>query len=151
MSTSRQYIPTKVALSVTGLSTLAAANYATSIAKDNSAAQPFEQMVEVSVTVGSTPSTSTGMQALVFAKASYDGGATWQSGPETGTTSTDEADLTFLGAVPVRTAGPHTKAFPVSAAFGCVPPMLKFIVRNDTGVTFTAGTVSLADMTPTAA
>jgi hypothetical protein len=151
MAVSKVVPGTKTALACPSLPTLPAATYCVSSNKDSSANQPFEVMVEVSVAVSSAPSTSTGMQVAVFAQASYDGGTTWQSGPTSGTDATNEPDMTFLGVVPVKSSGntpPHVRSFPVGLCFGGVlPPLFRVVLKNDTGVALTQGTVATIEFT----
>lgn len=129
------------AVTVTGFATLASATYAVSATITPTTTVALDQVVEVSAATTNTPAGN--KQVLVFAQASYDGGTTWQSGPTSGTTATDEPDLTFLGALPVNSAtATHTKAFTVAASYGGIlPPLLRIVVKNDLGVALTAGTL----------
>lgn len=147
MSIVKQVVGSKSALAVTGLATLANATYAVSAVKDNTASQPLDLLVELSVTPGTVAGNK---QAVLFAKASLDGTA-YQSGPESGTTVTDEPDLTLIGVLPLNTsAAAQTKMFAVAAAFGGVlPPYLKFVVKNDSGVAFAAGTLNVSEVSGT--
>lgn len=145
MATGKLHAGTKTSLTVTGLSTLASATYVASSSYDNSTNDPVDLVVEVSVATTNTPAGN--KQLLVFAQASFDAGTTWQSGPTSGTTTTDEPDLTFLGSVPMNTASvTHTKSFSVGAAYsGALPPMVRLVLRNDLGVALTGGSVSTVE------
>jgi hypothetical protein len=131
----------KTSLTSASLATLASNNYCVSSSYDASTNDPLDVIVEVSVT--STAAPTGNKQALVFAQASYDGGTTWQTGPTTGTTATNEPDLTRLGTIQTGAAGAHMKSFSVAMAYGgVVPPMFRIIVKNDLGVALTAGAMS---------
>lgn len=147
MAIVKQVVGTKAALTVTGLSTLASATYAVSAVKDNTTNQPLDLLVELSATVGVV---ATPFAAYLFAKASLDN-VNYGSGPESGTTATDEPDLVFIGAVPANTSSiAHTRQFSVASQFaGVLPPYLKFVVKNSTGAAFTAGTLSVSEVSST--
>lgn len=140
MATVKQTVGTKTARTVSGLSTLANLSYAMSATVDNTAVQPSDQLVELTV----TPSTVSGnKQALVFALASLDG-----TSFQTGANTTDEPGMTFLGALPLNSnATVQTKAFSVAVAFGGVlPPFLRFVVKNESGAAFSSAALSTADV-----
>ncbi|MEY8688451.1 MAG: hypothetical protein AB9M53_01045 [Leptothrix sp. (in: b-proteobacteria)] len=139
----------KSALTVAGLSTLASATYALSSAYSLTTNNPIDLAVEVSVATTNAPTGN--QQVVVFAQASYDGGVTWQSGPTSGTTVTDEPDLTFIGTVPVRTASvTHTKQFTVAQAYGGnPPPLVRFVLKNDLGVALTSAAVATSEASAT--
>jgi hypothetical protein len=99
--------------------------------------------VEVSVTIASAP--SAGTQAAVYAQMSLDG-TNYQTGPTSGTATTSEPDLRLLGTVPVKEVGQHTAFFSLIDAFGFVPPYFRIVVKNDTGVVFTAGAIFTSDI-----
>lgn len=138
----------KTALASSVLGTLASATYCVSSAYTASTNSPLELMVEATVTTTNTPTGN--KQVVIFAQASYDGGTTWQSGPTSGTTTTDEPDLTFLGVIPASQAGAHTKAMPVAGAYGgTVPPMVRIVVKNDLGVALTGGSLATIEYSGT--
>lgn len=136
----------RTSLNVTGLSTLASATYCVSDAINNTTNDPLDVLVEVALATTNTPAGN--KQAVVFAKASLDG-TNYQSGPESGTTTTDEVDLTLLGVLPMATATTtHRKVFSLAAAFGGqVPAYAKVVIKNDLGVALTSGTVYTAEVT----
>lgn len=147
MATIKQTVSAKAALTVTGLSTLASATYAVSAVKDNTTNQPVDLLLELSVTPGTVASNK---QAVVFAKSSLDN-TTFSTGPESGTTTTDEPDLTFIGVLPLNTnAVAQVKHFSVASQFGGVlPPYLKFVIKNESGAAFTAGSLNVSEVVPT--
>lgn len=149
MTTIKQVVGTPASLTVTGLSTLASATYVASATKDNTANQPLDVMVEVTLATTNTPSGN--KQAVLFVIASFDN-TNFQSGPVSGTTTTDENNLTPLGIIGLPTASQtERRAFSVAAAYGGVlPPYFKVVVKNDLGVALTTGTVTTTEISATA-
>ena len=147
MATVKQVVGTLTSLTVTGFGTLASGAYVASSVYSNTN-QQLDLMVEVTAATTNTPGGN--KQVVVFAKASYDN-STWQSGPESGTTTTDEIDLTFLGVVPIAsTSTTERKSFSVASAYGGVlPPYLKIILKNDLGVALTSGSVATTEISST--
>lgn len=147
MSTIKQQVNARTALTVTGLSTLAAATYAVSSAYNCNTNQPLDVIIEVSAT---TTNTSTGnKQLFVFIQESLDG-TNFRSGPTSGTTTTDEPDLRPLGSVPMNSSSiPHMGTFSVAQALGYLPYAFKVVIKNDLGVALTAGTVYTSEITAT--
>jgi hypothetical protein len=127
------------------LSTLASATYLTSNAYDCAANDPLDVIIECEVTPGN--SVAGNKQIVIFAKASLNG-TNFQSGPESGTTATDEPDLTFVGVVPVITnSGAQRKMFSLGQAFGFIPLQFKIVVKNDSGQAIASGTIYTAEIT----
>lgn len=149
MSTVKQVVGTRTSVTATGLATLASATYVASADIDNTVNGPLDLLVEVAITPGTV---SGNKQALIFAKGSLDG-SNWQSGPESGTTSTNEPDLTYLGCIPLgANATSQMKILPVAGAFGGIlPPHVKIVVKNDSGAAFTAGTINVSEVSGTVA
>ena len=135
MASVTQIVGARTSLTVSGLSTLTANNYATSDAFNCTTDDPLDVIVEVAVTPGSV---SGNRQAVVFALASLDGTLY-----QTGNTSADEAVMNYVGALPLPSNTTlQRKMFSVAAAFGGVlPAYFKIVVKNDCGSTFTTGTV----------
>jgi hypothetical protein len=136
---------TRAALTVTGLSTLASGTYVASNAYDCSANDPLEVFVEVAVATTNTVGGNFKVDA--FIQASLDG-TNFTSGPTSGTSDTDRADLHFLGSVPMNSSSTtHRKIFPVSPLFGgFLPASFKVVLKNDVGVALTSGTVHTAEV-----
>lgn len=149
MSTVKQVIGARTALTVSSLATLASATYCVSAAVDNTTNQPIDLLVELAVTPGTV---SGNKQAILFAISSLDG-TNYSSGPTSGTTATDEDVLTQIGVVPLNTSTTaETMIFPVAAAFGGVlPPFIKFVVKNDSGASFTTGSIHVSEVSSTVA
>ena len=124
------------------MGTLAAGTYTASSAIDLSATIPLDRTFEVVATPGSTPSGNKKLD--VFAKLSLDN-SNWSSGPESGTTTTNEPDLHFLGSLPLNDTSTHTKMFALSGL--PVTRYMKLIVKNDAGVALTSGEIYAADIT----
>lgn len=150
MATGKIVAGTKTSLTVTGFSTLASATYVASSTYDNTTNKPIDLVVEV--TAQTTNTAAGNKQVKVFAQASYDN-SVFQTGPTSGTTTTDEPDLTFLGVVPMNTNSTnHIKSFSVAAAYaGSLPPYVKIILQNDLGVALTSGSVSTIEYSYTVA
>jgi len=131
-------------LTVTGLSTLAAGNYAASAEIVNSN-DPIDVLIEV--TAATTNTIGGGLQVLVFAKGSLDG-TNFGSGPESSSSTTDEPDLHYLGSLPLRSASTdHRKIFSLASAFGGVlPAKSKLVFKNDLNVALTSGSVKTAEI-----
>ena len=135
---------TRTALTSTGLSTLASATYVATSAYDCSVNDPYDVVVEVECATTNTPAGN--KQVAVFAKESLDG-TNYRSGPESGTTTTDEPNLRFLGTVPMNTASvTQRRSFSIMDAFGYVPYAFKIVLKNDLGVALTSGAVYTAEI-----
>lgn len=120
----------RTTLTTSALNSLANGTYVSAGTIDASAVDPIDTVVEVEATPGTV---SGNKQLVVFLKASFDN-SNFGSGPESGTTTTDEPNLHFLGVVPLGTNSTlQRKAFSVASALGFVPPYFKVIVKNDTG------------------
>lgn len=143
MATVKQPVGARTALTFTALPTLASATYGTSSAKDNTTNQPVDLLVELSITPGTVAGNK---QALLYALASLDG-----TNFQTGANATDQAAMTFIGALPLPSASTkQTKLFGVALAYGgSLPPFQQFVVLNDSGAAFTAGTIFISEINPT--
>jgi hypothetical protein len=143
MATVKQVVGTRTALTNSGLATLASAAYATSAVKDNTTNQPLDVLVELSITPGTVAGNK---QAVLFALASLD-----NSNFQTGANSTDEADMTLIGVLPLNSnTTAQTKMFSTAMAYGgALPPFVKYVVKNDSGATFSAGTINTAEVSAT--
>jgi hypothetical protein len=132
-------------LTVSGLSTLASATYVAGPTMTHFTNGPLDVLV---FPIVATTNTTTGnKQVVVFAQASYDGTA-FTSGPTSGTTATDEADLHYVGSIPINTSSAdHSKVFSLAAAFGGVlPHSSRLVFKNDCGVALTSATVRVAEV-----
>lgn len=136
---------TRTALTAGGLATLAASTYTASDAYDCSTNDPLEVLVEVALATTNTPTGN--KKADVFVQASLDG-TNFTSGPTSGTTTTDEPDLHYLGWIPMNTASTtHRRIFAISPLFGGVlPAAFKIVVKNDLGVALTSGAIYTAEV-----
>lgn len=148
MATIKQDVGTKTSIPFTdsSLSSLANNTFVKSTNDlDFAAVDPLDVLVELSVTVGTT---SGNRQVILYAKSSLDG-TNYTSGPESGSTATEETNLTFIGALPCNVNnGSYRGIFSVASAFGgFIPPYLRFIVKNETGAALTAGTLDYSIVT----
>ncbi|KIO49603.1 hypothetical protein [Nitrosospira sp. NpAV] len=128
--------------SVLTLGTLASATYVASAAIDLGAAVPLDVTLELECDPNGTPAGN--KQLLIFAKLSLNN-TDFGSGPESGTDTSQENDLHFIGAMPCVDTNTHRKFF--SLAGLPVTRYLKLVVKNDMGVSLTSGAVYRADIT----
>jgi len=136
MATIKQVVGTRTALTTSALNSLASVTYVSAGTITHNTSQPLDVLVEVTATPGTVAGNK---QLVVFAKISLDG-TNFTSGPESGTTTTDEPDLFFVGTVPLNTnSTAQTKTFSLAAALGGVLPYAsKIIVKNDSGAALAA-------------
>jgi hypothetical protein len=140
MTTFTQSQGAKSAALVT-MGTLAADTYIASAAIDLGANIPLDSTFEMVVTVSSPTSDK---QVILFAQLSLDG-TDFGTGPTSGSSATDEADLHWIGTLPCNSTGTHRKLFSLSGL--PVAQHIKLIARNRTGVTLTSGFIYRADIT----
>lgn len=105
--------------------------------------------IEVELEVSATPGTVSGnKQLVVFAKQSLDG-TNFGTGPESGTTTTDEPNLVFVGTVPLNTNSTLQRGiFRLSVPLGgTLPYATKIVVKNDSGAALASGSVEYSEVT----
>ena len=135
MATISAIVGTRTALTTSALNSLATATYASAGTLDLTAADPLDVLIEVTATPGTVAGNK---QVVVFAKVSLDG-TNWTTGPETGSTATDEPNLKFIGTVPCNTnATQQINTLSVVSALGFIPPHLEIVVKNETGAALAA-------------
>jgi len=136
MATVKQVVGSRTSLTTSALNSLASATFVSAGTITHNTNQPMDVLLEVTATPGTV---SGNKQLVVFAKISLDG-TNFTSGPESGTTTTDEPDLFFVGTVPLNTnSTAQTKTFSLAAALGGVLPYAsKIIVKNDSGAALAA-------------
>ncbi len=142
MATTATYAQGTRSSAVLALGTLASATYVTSSAIDLGATIPMDVTFEMEANANGTPSGN--KQLVLFCKFSLDG-TNYGSGPESGTTATEEGDLHFIGAMPTVDTNDHRKFF--SLAGLPIARYLKLVVKNDLGVALTSGNVYKSDIT----
>lgn len=142
MATTATYAQGTRSSAVLALGTLASATYVTSTAIDLGATIPMDVTFEMEANANGTPSGN--KQLVLFCKFSLDG-TNYGSGPESGTTATEEGDLHFIGAMPTVDTNDHRKFF--SLAGLPIARYLKLVVKNDLGVALTSGNVYKSDIT----
>lgn len=120
--------------------TLANGTYITSSAIDLSADIPLFITLQAEANANGTPSGN--KQLVVFLKWSLDN-TNYTSGPESGTTATEEADLHWAGSLPMNDTNDHRKEFVVYPR----GRYMKIVCKNDCGVALTSGEVYRADFT----
>ena len=127
---------------VLALGTLASGTYICSSAIDLGATIPVDVTFEVECNPNGTPTGN--KQLVLFAKFSLDN-TNYGSGPESGTTTTEEADLHLLGVLPTVDTNDHRKFFSLQGL--PITRYLKLVAKNDMGVALTSGNVYRADIT----
>jgi len=150
MATSKQIVGTRTSLSFTGLSTLAYQTYVqNTTAYDCSTNQPIDVIIEVEVATTSTPSGN--KRVKVFIQDSLNG-TNFRTGPTSGTTTTREPNLAFLGLVPLTTSSTTERGFfSIVNALGYVPDSFYIVIQNDAGVALTSGAVYTSEISNTIA
>ncbi len=126
--------------SLLSLGTLANGTYVTATAVDLGATIPPFFTLQAECDPNGTPSGN--KQLVIFLKWSLDG-TNYTSGPESGTTVTEEADLHWVGTMPTNDTNTHRKEFVVYPK----GRYFKIVVKNDMGVALTSGDVYRADFT----
>lgn len=148
MADIKAVVQAQTSLTVTGLNALNAATYVVSEIIDHSVNDPLDVLVDVEITLGGAAgNTTAGRQIVVFAKGSIDG-TNFSSGPEANTDATNEAQLHFVGTLPIA-ANLQTgrKTFSLAAAFGgLLPKKTKLVFKNDTGTVTTGASVQYAEV-----
>ncbi len=131
-----QIVGSRTSLTTSAMDSLANGTYVSCGTINHTTNDPLDVLIEVKATPGTV---SGNKQLVVFAKGSLDG-TNFESGPESGTTTTDEPNLTFIGTVPLGTnSTAQTGIFSLAMAFGGVlPQQTKIIVRNDSGAALAA-------------
>ncbi len=149
MATVKQIVGTRTALTVTDLGTLASGTYVTSAAYTANTNQPLDVIVEVEIATTNTPA---GNKLLsVFVKESLDG-TNFRSGPESGTTTTDEQNLRFLGSIPMNSVATTQRGtFSIAEPLGYCPYAFKVVLKNDLGVALTSGAAYTSEISSTVA
>jgi hypothetical protein len=124
------------------LASLATGTYAATAAIDLGASIPLDVTFEVECLPSA--STSGNKQLVLFAKLSLDN-SNFGSGPESGTTTTNEPDLHWVGTLPCNDNTTHRRFFNLAGL--PITRYLKLVIKNDTGVTLTSGNIYRADIT----
>src|SRR5574337_22372 len=150
MATIKQVVGSRTSLAYTGLSTLASATYVQNTTAYNCTTNsPVDMIVEVDVTTTNTPTGN--QQVVVFIRESIDG-TNFRSGPTSGTSTTNEANLRVMGTVPMASASTtQIGLFSVASVLGYVPGYFYIVIKNDLGVALTSGTVYTSEVSATVA
>lgn len=151
MATVKQVVGSRTSLTTSALNSLASATFVSAGTITHNTNQPLDVLVEVTATPGTV---SGNKQLLVYAKASLDG-SNQTTGPETGTTVTDEPNLYYVGTLPLNTnSTTQTKVFSLAAAYGgLLPYASEIVLRNDSGAALNAsgGSVYYSEISATVA
>lgn len=133
----------RTSITATNLNSLANVTYATCSAVNIDSSDALDVLVEVAVTPGTV---SGNKQAKVFCIVTIDGSdANWTTGPVSGTTTTDEANLYFIGLLPLGTnATLQRRIWSLLDKLGFVPTRFQIVVFNDSGAAFASSGNSAA-------
>lgn len=148
MASIKQIVGTRTSLAFTGLATLASATYVrNTTAYDCTTNQPLDIIIEVDAATTNTPASN--KQLVVFIQESLDG-TNFRSGPTSGTTTTDEPNLRFLGTLPINTSAvTQIGTFSVVQNLGYIPTKFYVVIKNELGVALTSGTVFTSEISST--
>ncbi|HXE49557.1 MAG TPA: hypothetical protein VN663_14355 [Ramlibacter sp.] len=119
------------------LTSLASATYAVlgTITHNSGGKTPLDCLVEVYCKPGTVSSLK---QLTIFAQKSLDG-TNFESGPTSGTTTTDEPNLTYVGTVPLNSnTTSERRIFSLAQVFGSLPFATKLIAKNESGAALSA-------------
>jgi hypothetical protein len=130
---------TQLAGAAAAMNSLASANFVTlgTITHNASGKVPLDCLVELSITPGTVAGNK---QVILYAQVSMDG-VNFGTGPVSGATATDEANLRWVGTLPLGTnATLQRDVFSLAAAMrgGVLPYATRLIVKNDTGAILAA-------------
>lgn len=123
---------TQLSGAAAALNSLASATYVVLGTITHTTNDPLDCKVELKVTPGTV---SSNKRVLLFCQASLDG-TNFETGPTSGTTTTDEPNLRYIGTVPCNSnSTAQTGIFDMSAAYpsGALPYASKLIAKNETG------------------
>lgn len=147
MPTTLQPVGPRTALTSTGFSTLASATYVATSAYTTATNKPLDVAVEVEAATTNVPSGN--KQIVVFIQESLDG-TNFRTGPTSGTTTTDEPNLRFIGTIPMNSqTATQRGTFSVLQSLGYIPFAFKIVLKNDLGVALTSGAVYTAEIVAT--
>lgn len=144
MANITQIVGARTALTATGLATLASGTYVASANYTANTNKPLDVVVEVDAATTNTPSGN--KQLVVFVQESLDG-TNYRSGPNSGTTTDNEANLRLLGTVPMNEASvTQVGTFSVAQSLGYCPYAFRVVVKNELGVALTTGTLFTSEI-----
>lgn len=126
----------RTSLTTSAMNSLSNGNYVSCGTMTHTTNDPLEAFIEVKVTPGTV---SGNKQAVVFVRGSLDG-SNFESGPVSGSTTTDEPNLRYVGTIPLNTnSTAQTKIFSLASVYkGCLPYASEVVVKNDSGAAFAA-------------
>lgn len=130
--------------SLGSLGTLASATYLNVGTITFNTNKPFNCLLEVYATPGTV---SGNKQLVIFAQQSLDG-TNFETGPTSGTTTTDESNLVFLGTLPLNSNSTlQRRVLELASAFGGdLPYAVNIIIKNDSGAALASGGVYYAEI-----
>jgi len=131
MSTISLPVGSRTSLTTSAMDSLASATYVSCGVITITTNDPLGLLVEAYATPGTV---SGNKQVVIFARASLDG-TNYTTGPVSGTTTTDETNLKFVGSIPCNTNSTlQRRIFDLTALWGgALPPYIEIVAKNDTG------------------
>ena len=127
---------TRTSLTTTAMNSLASATYVSCGTLTHTTNDPLDCLIEGKVTPGTV---SGNKQLVVFCRGSLDG-TNFESGPVSGTTTTDEPNLRYVGTIPLNSnSTAQTRIFSLASAYkGVLPYASEIVVKNDSGAALAA-------------
>lgn len=137
MTTAKLVVGSRTALTTSAMDSLASGAYVSAgvITALSSGKVPLEILLEVEVTPGTVAAPR---QVTVFCQRSIDN-SSFETGPTSGTSTTDEANLTFIGVLPCASNSTLQRGmFSLTQALGVIPPYARIVIKNETGAALAA-------------
>lgn len=132
IKSSQETARTQLSGASAALTSLASATYVSLGTITHTTNDPLACKVEVMTKPGTV---SSNKRLVLFAQASLDG-TNFESGPTSGTTTTDEPNLRYVGELPLNTnSTSQRRIFDLGAAYpdGTLPYATKLIAKNESG------------------
>lgn len=144
MTAFTQPVGSFTSLTVTGLGTLANVTYVASADIDLTSG-PLDVQIEVEATPNG--SVTGNKQLVIFAQSSIDG-TDYTTGPTSGTTTTDEPVLKYVGRLPLPSNSTQQRdTFHLLNVWPTMPKHARLVFKNDCGVALSAAAVQVALVT----
>lgn len=137
IKSSQETARTQISGASAALTSLASGTYVVLGTVTHTTNDPLQSKVEILTKPGTV---SSNKQLVIFAQASLDG-TNFESGPTSGTTTTDEPNLRYVGTLPLNSnTTAQRRIFDLSAAYpdGSLPYATKLIAKNESGAALSA-------------
>jgi hypothetical protein len=145
MATIKSEVQTPAVSYTVSLSTLTSGSYVVGATLNHATNDPLDVLIDVQIVSGASTNNK---QCVIFCIGSIDGTNFGKSVSDTGLSSADEAEMHFVGTLPlVAGTATHRKIFSLAAAYGGVLPYAsKLVFKNDSGATFGTASVQTAEV-----